>query len=112
MKSQEIKIPFDEEDALFFRDRLLGSVETIKNLSFVVDDRLRRVEILRLPFLQDPSAKSDGSTMDVKDGKNDPSSENVIPPLSFPGKDQPQFSRQLQIHLLLLEVLNQTVPNV
>jgi hypothetical protein len=48
--------------------------------------------------------------MDVADGKHDSSSENVIPPLSFPGKDQTQFARQLQIHLLFLEVLNQAIP--
>jgi hypothetical protein len=89
MKRQEIEIALDDESAIPLRDMLFRHMEAIKNFALVVDDGFRRVDVLGLSLLQDPSPKSNGPTMEVKDGEHDPSPEDVVPTLSFSGKNEP-----------------------
>jgi hypothetical protein len=112
VEGEEIEIPFHNDHLVFFRHRPLGHVEAIKDLSFVIDGRLWRVEILRFPFFHNPSAESNDPLIEVKDRKKNPSPEGVIPTLSLLGKDEADFPGHLERKFFPLEVLDQSVPSV
>jgi hypothetical protein len=110
MKCQEIEIALYDKSAILLRDMLFRHMEAIKNFALMVDDGFRRVDVLGLSLLQDPSSKPHGPMMEVKDGEHDPSPEDVVPPLSFSGKDEPQFPSHLEVHLLVAKMLDQPIP--
>jgi hypothetical protein len=48
----------------------------------------------------------------IEDRKDQPSPKEVIPPLPFFGKDQPELPRQFQRSFLFPEMLDQSIPTV
>ena len=71
-------------------------MKAIKDFTLVVDGRLRRVEILGLSFLDDPSAETHDALIEVKDRKDNPPPKRIIPAFLLFGKDEPEFPGHLE----------------
>src|SRR5262245_36212691 len=55
-----------------------GHVQSIKNPAFGVDGRLGRIQILWLPFAEDPSAESHDLPRFVANGKHDTTAKTIV----------------------------------
>jgi hypothetical protein len=112
VESEQIKISLDDDNTILLRRPTLGHMKAIENLPFMVETRFRRVEIFRLPFPDHSAPETDHSLMDIKGGKEDPPSKNIVPTFFLLGRDQAQFPRQFERNFLLLEIPGQSIPTV
>src|ERR1035438_9445343 len=77
--ADRVHVAFHQDHAIFFTHRLLGAVEVVEDLSFDVQVRLRRVDVLRL-FVrrQRASAEGDDLARFIVNRKHQPIAKGVV----------------------------------
>ena len=72
---QHVEIPFDEDGALRFAHRVLRHVEVVEQLALVEDRRVRRIQVLGLPFPENPTAEAHDAAAQVVNREQEPAPE-------------------------------------
>jgi len=105
-----VEIPFDNEDITFFTHGLLGHPKAEKDFTLVINRRFRRIQIFGQRIIEDSSAKTDNTPMDILDRKQESIPETVIVPAPLPALDQSNLFRCSQRELFPLQEPRQKIP--
>src|SRR5882724_11446937 len=84
MQPNRVHVAFDDQKAFEVGAAAPRLKKRIQLVSLVEEHGLRRVQVLRLPLIEDASPKRNDPTSGIADGKHDPVSEAVVMPISVP----------------------------
>src|SRR6185503_18224031 len=118
MKTHGIHISLNHQQALQSRACTARFVQAVELPAFVKQHGLGRIEVLRLPLVDDPSAEGDDPSSDVADRKHQSVAEAVVIALALARlptlalDDQTQLRERLAVGVLGAEALQDLVPAV
>src|SRR6185312_7014155 len=118
MKTHGIHVSLNYQQALQARACAARFVEPVELPALVKQHRLGRVEVLRLPLVDDPAAEGNDPSSDVADGKHQSVAKAVVVALALARlpalalDDQTQVRERLAVGLVSAEALQDLVPTV
>ncbi len=111
IEGQQVEVALDDDHLAGAADRLARAVHPVENAALVIDRRLGRVDVFRLPVAEGASAEGRHPAALAVDGKDQPAAEQVVvgaPVLA--GADQPENAGSFGFDALPVEETRQRLP--